>query len=60
MMTPKRLDPIHPGCSSESDQWHRERYAETWLGLQVDYELRVTRRQSGEAITQRVRRRPAA
>lgn len=32
---------------------------ETWLGLQVDYELRMTRRQSGEAIAQRVRKRPA-
>lgn len=100
-MTPKRLDPIHPGEILVEDFLKPlgisiNRLArdldvppnriggivngaraitadtalrlgayfgvppETWLGLQVDYELRVTRRQSGEAIRQRVRRRPAA
>jgi addiction module HigA family antidote len=101
MMTPKRLDPIHPGeilledflkpLGISINRLARDLDVppnrisgivngtraitadtalrlgayfgvspETWLGLQVDYELRVTRRQSGEAITQRVRRRPAA
>jgi addiction module HigA family antidote len=34
--------------------------AETWLGLQTDYDLRVTRQRSGEEILRRVRTRPAA
>lgn len=33
---------------------------ETWLGLQLDYDLRLTRRQSGPEILRRVRVRPAA
>ncbi len=33
---------------------------ETWLGLQVDYDLRLTRQRKGEEITRRVRTRPAA
>ncbi len=33
---------------------------ETWLGLQVDYDLRIIRRQSGEQIIRRVRTRSAA
>lgn len=34
--------------------------AETWLGLQTDYDLRVVRQRSGEEILRRVRTRPAA
>jgi addiction module HigA family antidote len=33
---------------------------ETWLGLQVDYDLRLTRQRHGKQISQRVRTRPAA
>jgi len=33
---------------------------ETWLGLQLDYDLRVIRQRDGERILQRVRTRPAA
>ncbi|MGO9242009.1 MAG: HigA family addiction module antitoxin [Bryobacteraceae bacterium] len=33
---------------------------ETWLGLQLDYDLRLARRQHGDQITRRVRSRPAA
>ena len=33
---------------------------ETWLGLQVEYDLRVARRKHGEEIAKRVRTRPAA
>jgi addiction module HigA family antidote len=33
---------------------------ETWLGLQIDYDLRVTRQRDGEEIIRRVRSRPAA
>ncbi len=33
---------------------------ETWLGLQSEYDLRVARRESGEAISKNVRRRDAA
>ena len=33
---------------------------ETWLGLQVDYDLRVTRQRTGPEIVQRVRKRQAA
>ncbi len=33
---------------------------ETWLGLQVDYDLRLTRQRHGKQIFQRVRTRPAA
>lgn len=33
---------------------------ETWLGLQIDYDLRLTRQRDGERIIQRVRARPAA
>jgi antitoxin HigA-1 len=33
---------------------------ETWLGLQVDYDLRVIRQSVGEQIVRRVRTRPAA
>jgi addiction module HigA family antidote len=34
--------------------------AETWLGLQVDYDLRVTRHRDGAEILRRIRVRPAA
>jgi len=34
--------------------------AETWLGLQVDYDLRLTRQRDGDAILRSVRTRPAA
>src|SRR5260370_16838684 len=34
--------------------------AETWLGLQVDYDLRLTRQRDGDEIIRRVRTRPAA
>jgi addiction module HigA family antidote len=34
--------------------------AETWLGLQAEYDLRVARRLSGDEIARRVRSRPAA
>ncbi len=33
---------------------------ETWLGLQVDYDLRLARQRQGDQITRRVRTRPAA
>ena len=33
---------------------------ETWLGLQTDYDLRLTRQRAGERIINRVRTRPAA
>ena len=33
---------------------------ETWLGLQLDYDLRLTRRLRGHEILTRVRTRPAA
>jgi addiction module HigA family antidote len=33
---------------------------ETWLGLQIDYDLRVTRQRDGERIIRRVRTLPAA
>lgn len=33
---------------------------ETWLGLQVDYDLRLARRLHGDHIAHRVRTRPAA
>ncbi len=33
--------------------------AESWLGLQLDYELRVARRRYGSEIARAVRRRPA-
>jgi antitoxin HigA-1 len=33
---------------------------ETWLGLQVDYDLRVIRQSIGDEIVRRVRTRPAA
>jgi addiction module HigA family antidote len=33
---------------------------ETWLGLQVDYDLRVIRQSVGDQIIRRVRTRPAA
>jgi addiction module HigA family antidote len=32
----------------------------TWLGLQLEYDLRVASRQHGEEIAHRVRTRPAA
>ena len=34
--------------------------AETWLNLQSEYDLRVTRKSSGEEIAKTVRRRDAA
>ncbi len=34
--------------------------AETWLGLQLDYDLRLIRQRDGARILQRVRTRPAA
>lgn len=33
---------------------------ETWLGLQMDYDLRVIRRREGDRIVRSVRTRPAA
>ena len=33
---------------------------ETWLGLQMDYDLRVVRQRDGDRITRNVRTRPAA
>ncbi len=33
---------------------------ETWLGLQVEYDLRIARRERGDEIARRVRSRPAA
>ena len=33
---------------------------ETWLGLQIDYDLRLTRQRDGDQIVRRVRARPAA
>jgi len=33
---------------------------ETWLGLQVEYDLRVARQRDGQEILRRVRVRPAA
>jgi addiction module HigA family antidote len=33
---------------------------ETWLGLQMDYDLRLTRQRDGGQIIRRVRVRPAA
>ena len=33
---------------------------ETWLGLQVDYDLRLTRQRDGDRIIRSVRTRPAA
>jgi addiction module HigA family antidote len=34
--------------------------AETWLGLQIDYDLRLIRQRDGAKIIGRVRTRPAA
>ena len=33
---------------------------ETWLGLQIDYDLRLIRQRGGDQIVRRVRSRPAA
>ena len=33
---------------------------ETWLGLQIDYDLRLTRQRDGDRITRSIRTRPAA
>src|SRR5271157_3273907 len=33
---------------------------DTWLGLQIDYDLRLLRQNAGEEIVRRVRTRPAA
>jgi len=33
---------------------------ETWLGLQIDYDLRLTRQRNGDQIMRSVRTRPAA
>jgi addiction module HigA family antidote len=33
---------------------------ETWLGLQIDYDLRLTRQRDGDRIIHSVRTRPAA
>ena len=33
---------------------------ETWLGLQIDYDLRLTRHRDGDRIIRSVRTRPAA
>jgi addiction module HigA family antidote len=33
---------------------------ETWLGLQIDYDLRLTRQRFGDRIVRSVRTRPAA
>jgi len=45
--------------------WMREaRYfrvsPETWLGLQIDYDLRLIRQRDGDRIVRSVRTRPAA
>jgi addiction module HigA family antidote len=37
-----------------------EMTAETWMNLQSEYDIRVARRQSGDAIAKSVRRRPAS
>ncbi len=34
--------------------------AETWLGMQAEYDLRIARRRHGDEIARRVRTRPAA
>jgi addiction module HigA family antidote len=33
---------------------------ETWLGLQLDYDLRLTRQRDGDRIVRSIRTRPAA
>jgi addiction module HigA family antidote len=33
---------------------------ETWLGLQIDYDLRLTRQRDGDRIIRNIRTRPAA
>lgn len=33
---------------------------ETWLGLQIDYDLRLLRQREGDRIVSRIRTRPAA
>jgi plasmid maintenance system antidote protein VapI len=33
---------------------------ETWLGLQIDYDLRIIRQRDGDQIVRSVRTRPAA
>jgi addiction module HigA family antidote len=33
---------------------------EAWLGLQIDYDLRLTRQRNGDHIIRSIRRRPAA
>ena len=33
---------------------------ETWLGLQIDYDLRLIRQRDGDRIVSSVRKRPAA
>jgi len=33
---------------------------ETWLGLQIDYDLRRTRQRDGDRIVRKIRTRPAA
>ncbi len=33
---------------------------ETWLGLQLEYDIRVAKRRTGEAIARTIRRREAA
>jgi addiction module HigA family antidote len=33
---------------------------ETWLGLQIDYDLRLTRQRDGDRIIRSIRARPAA
>ena len=33
---------------------------ETWLGLQIDYDLRLIRQRDGEQIVRSIRTRPAA
>src|ERR1035438_5605408 len=33
---------------------------ETWLGLQIDYDLRLIRQRDGDRIVRRLRTRPAA
>ena len=33
---------------------------ETWLGLQLEYDIRVAKRRTGETIARKVRRREAA
>lgn len=66
----KILDPIHPGeilleefmkpLSISIMGTYFSVSPETWLDLQLDYDLRLARQRNGEQINNRVRTRPAA